>query len=254
MRRRQLVLSFVVLAVLAFASQALAGKSREIGSNAFGYPEARTLKCGLDSKHFVRGRRRGYERGTNPLARALRQFIRAGGTARLGQPNRGWSLVFADDEGASVVAHGSPRFGILRFKKAAGAWAFEGLGRCRPRAHRRGGDPAKWDLAGPPSAASRTVLVDVSSEAGCNGGADELNLVLRPRVHYGKRAITITFHTRTLRGNFTCEAVEYPPFRVRLREAVGSRSFRDGSYYRSRRVTFEPVASPCYAPSGATSC
>ena len=193
------------------------------------------LTCGgLPFAPAALDRRRGYERRSGPLARALRRFLRRKASA-VGQPRRGWFLLARDGNRAEVAAGRGP-YGLMGFVLRRGRWQWEGSGRCRLRTYEDGMSAVTWrrkdrESPLPPETTRIPVLVQ---EEDCASGRDASGRVLSPRVHYGRRAVTVTYFLQGLDGSQSCPS--NPPTRATLvlDEPLAGRKLRDGGPYPAR--------------------
>ena len=210
---------------------AMADRPRVPTIAAMSGPAVPTLACGVTFKPDALRRTRGYELRTNPLARALAASLRSASDEDI--PRAGWFLVGRDRDYAEVLAGSLPAYDRLGFRLRRGRWERVRSGVCEPAPYRQGGDAAGWSFDRRPDPRDRVLSVEVVLDE-CHGSVNPP--LMRPRVHYGRRAITLTFHTRKLPpGNYTCPAVPGTRVNVRLAQRIGARGFRDGGTYPARR-------------------
>lgn len=194
------------------------------------YPSARLLICGaIPFRPAAVHRSRGYERRTNPAARALRTFLRTSAD-EVGQPRRGWFLLGRRGNVIEFAAGRQPEFGHMTFTRRQGRWTWDGSGSCVPRAFYDGLQAVTWRRdPGGPVATRGTHIPLLVQEEDCASGQDARRRVLRPFVHYGRRAITVTYFIRPLSGYQTCQSVPPTDVTLILDEPLGSRRLRDGA-------------------------
>lgn len=180
-------------------------------------------------------RPRGFQERNTPLARALKAFLRENADG-IGQPRRGWLLLAKDEKRAEVAAGSLRNLGYMSFEFRNGEWSWLNGGDCRLRAHDRGRSAVTWARKpGSPTLPPGTTRVPVLvQEDACANGRDARGRVLPPLVHYGRRAITVTYFVRPLAGNSTCQSVPPTPVTLVLGEPLNGRSLRDGGPYPSR--------------------
>ncbi len=182
----------------------------------------------------------GYARRDNPAAVALRKFVRTRAYA-YGQPRRGWFLLARRDdliEFAARSAAGGPRvLGHLTFERRGDRWDWAESGDCEPRAYRKGLTASLWrrDADARPLTRATTRVAVLVHEDNCSSGRRASGRVLRPLVHYGRRAITVTYYIRPPSGNQTCQGNPPTPVILVLDKPLGDRYLRDGGPYRPRR-------------------
>jgi hypothetical protein len=199
-------------------------------------PTPGVLACGrLPFRPAALRRPRGYERRGNPAARALRAFLRSSAD-EVGQPRRGWFRLARRGRVIEFAAGRLPEFGHMTFERRRGRWRWAGSGGCRPRAYRNGLEASTWrrDPDGPAVLPETTQLSLLVQEDDCASGRDASGRILRPLVHYGRTALTITYFIRPLKGFQTCQGVPPTPVILNLDESVGSRTLRDGAPHPPR--------------------
>ncbi len=202
------------------------------------FPSARLLTC--DSGPSFRPRalrnRRGYERRKNPAARALRAFLREAAD-EVFQPARGWFFL-ARGRRSIQFAHGRlPELGRMEFERRGRRWEWMGSGSCEPRAYRRPYAASLWKLdKSRPSLTpqSRRIPLLVQEDR-CASGRDARGRILRPLVHYGRTAVTVTYFIRPLGGVHTCQGVPPTPVTLPLSEPLAERRLRDGGTFPPAR-------------------
>ena len=165
----------------------------------------------------------GYERRKGPLARALRRVPYRG----IGQPRRGWQFLVRSGDDAAVVNRRGSSYGLMTFERRRGRWTWSQSGGCGPRAWRDGLEADAWKVETQPAPDARQVSVLVS-ENHCASGRDATGRILPPWVHYGEKAITVTFHVRPVEGGALCPGNPDTPFVLELDEPVGGRTLVDG--------------------------
>jgi hypothetical protein len=201
------------------------------------HPSAPVLGCGaLPFRRAALRRPRGYERRGNPAAVALREFLRTG-AEEVGQPRRGWFLLAHRRHLIEFAAGRLPELGHMTFERRRGEWSWVGSGGCEPRAFRKGLTASLWrrDADGGPLTPATTQVAVLVDEDNCASGRDASGRVLRPLVHYGRRAITVTYFIRPLTGAQACQGVPPTEVILVLDEPLGDRYLRDGGAYRPRR-------------------
>jgi hypothetical protein len=186
-----LLLSIIVLRVLGTSTT----------SAAAGGSGSALYSCdGVPFHLGALNRPRGYERGTSPLARALRTFLRESADD-VGQPRHGWFLLRRRGSVALLASGRRSPYGELIFVLEHGRWIWESSGGCAPRAYHYGLEASEWFLPARTKLASSTRRVRLLvQEDNCASGHDARGRVLPPLVRYGKHAITVTYFIRPAGG------------------------------------------------------
>lgn len=98
-----------------------------------------------------------------------------------------------------------------------------------PEEH-RGGVVASWRLEHPEDRLARdaTRIGVLVQEQTCSSGRYAHGRIMSPLVHYGRRAITVTYYVRRLRGAQTCQGHPPTPAFLLLDEPLDGRRLRDG--------------------------
>lgn len=203
------------------------------------YPVTPHITCGGQLAFPRKALRnpRGYERlGTEP-ARALRSFLRTNADD-IGQPRSGWFLLALTEQHFEVASGRLPELGHMAFERGDGAWAWVNSGGCIPSASRNGLEASGWTRRSRrrPVARDATRIAVHVHENDCASGRPATRRVLPPLVHYGRRAITVTYFIRPPTGGQNCPSNPPTPATLRLDEPVGDRVLRDGAPLRPRRV------------------
>lgn len=197
-------------------------------------------------------RRRGYERRSNPAALALRRFL-ATDADEVGQPRRGWFLLTHRGNVIVFLAGRGPAYGTMTFQRRHGRWTWEGSGGCRPRAYRNGLVAAEWDrdpAAGVPPPTATRIAVLVQDDA-CSSGRDATGRILPPYVHYGPKAVGVSYYVKPPKGIQTCQGSPSTRMTLVLDQPLGNRRLRDLGAYPpvERKGDARGIARP---PGGAS--
>jgi len=205
------------------------------------FSAAPALTCGAPGPWFrprALRNRRGYERRHNPAARALRAFLREAAD-EVYQPRRGWFLLTRGRRSVQFAAGRLPELNHMEFERRKRRWEWVGSGGCAPRHYRRPYEASLWErdrsrAALTPQSTRVPVKVD---ESACTSGRGASGRILRPLVHYGRTAITVTYFIRPLSGEeaYTCQGVPGTPATLPLSEPLGNRRLRDGGTYPPSR-------------------
>ena len=128
-RRPKAQFSFVLLSILGVLALGTGTTSALAGGS--GSP---LYSCdGVPFHLGALNRPRGYERGTSPLARALRRFLRQSAN-EIGQARHGWFLLGRRGKVALLTSGRHSPYGELIFVLEHGRWTWENSGGCEPRA------------------------------------------------------------------------------------------------------------------------
>lgn len=200
-------------------------------------PHARVklLSCGGPTafRPSVLKRPRGYERRSNPAARALNAFLKTDAD-EVGQPRHGWFLLFHRGNTVEFLAGKPPEYGAMTFERNGGVWQWVGSGGCEPRAYRRGLTASPWRLDPTfpkPGPSATRIRLHVTPDF-CNSGRDARGLVRQPYVYYGKRTVGVTFYVKSPRGIRTCPSSAPTEVVLVLDQPLGKRKLTDRGAYR----------------------
>lgn len=195
------------------------------------------LSCGdIPFRPAALNRPRGYERRNNPAARALSSFLRKNADD-IGQPRTGWFLRARTKNYIEFSAGRLPELGAMDFERRDGRWRWVGSGGCEPRAYRKGrANTVTWRRAAPARelAPATTEIPVLVQEDSCASGRDASGRVVAPWVHYGKRAVTVTYFIRPLSSVLTCQGVPPTKATLQLEQPLDGRRLRDGGPYPAR--------------------
>lgn len=185
----------------------------------------------------------GAENGADPVATALREFLRRGGVESDDLPDTGWIHVGETPVLAEFVARDEAAdWDYVSVEQQEGSWVVLGWGGCRPTAVLNDRSLATWtfppdsDRPGP-QATSFEALV---TERACTGGQAMGNRLQRPLIAYEPTVVTVIFAARPLLGGHDCPGNPSTLVEVQLQEPLGDRRLVDGAFF--------PPGDPAEAP------
>lgn len=185
------------------------------------------------------------ERGSGAAEAALRRFLARSAATDI--PKHHWRLVVkAGDRVEFVWGRLESEEGLLwlGFEKRGDGWGPEGPFQCVPSTFRSGNPATQWTLypgLPAPDPFAESIVVAIHEQA-CTGGRDPIPHLERPYVHYGKKAILVTFWVERLEGPHTCPGNPVGRFLLKLPGPIGDRKLFDGETYPPRPV--EPEEDP----------
>jgi hypothetical protein len=181
----------------------------------------------------------GAERGDDPAAQVLRDFVADPGGAEEVPPT-GWRVLARNAREVLFACGELDEYHLVRVTRdSSGRWEWEESSHYVSEFQAiRGNNPASsWRLdpaADPPTAASTELRVLVT-EIHCASALSAVGRVERPDAFYGETDVRIVAYVTALRGSQTCPGNPETPAMIVLPKAIGERHLIDGGTYPPER-------------------